>query len=173
MENIINWILHQNISSNLSNKTHHQIEKISISHRSFKFCGEIFLNFQEKKTLKFESGKKSSVLEYYWRPPLIGDPHGRLDGDPQILMKTPRFSFETPYFRWRSPYFIGEPQIFIEDPYIYVADSHFFVGDPRFSLETSIFAWGSRNFSFLAVFNEFLGLSNENMRSSMNLWDLQ
>ena len=47
-----------------------------------------------------EYGKKSSALEYYCRAPLIGDPHERLIGDPQI--------------------FNEDPNLFIEDPHIYI-----------------------------------------------------
>ena len=51
---------------------------------------------------------------FHWRPPFIGDPHGHLVGDPQIL--------------------VGDPHIFIEDP-------RNFIGDPCFSLETLYFRW--------------------------------
>ena len=78
---------------------------------------------------------KSSSLEYYWRP--IEDLHGRLVGDPQILVRdphifsleTPRFSLETPHFRLRPPCYRWRSQNFHWR-------LHIFIGDSIFSLES-------------------------------------
>ena len=38
---------------------------------------------------------------YYWRPLFIGDPHGRLVGDPRFSLETSIFLLETRYLHWR------------------------------------------------------------------------
>ena len=85
-------------------------------------------------------------MEDFWRPPFIGDPHGRLVRDPQILVKEPRilvgahgFSLEPPDSRWRPHIFIGDTQILVGDTHIFIGDTQIFVGDPIFSLETPYF----------------------------------
>ena len=66
-------------------------------------------DFEEKITAK--SGKITSSLEDYWRPPFIGDPHGRLVREPKIVVIDSQILF-------------GDPRILVGDPRIHV-------GDPR------------------------------------------
>ena len=83
--------------------------------------------------LKLNSAPVFPDIEYYWRPPYIGNPHGRLAGDPQIL--------------------VGDPHIFIGDPHILIKDPHIFNGDPQMFVSNEN----------LGVFNENLGVSSENV----------
>ena len=57
----------------LENKTSEDIDGVSGKYIST----EIVPALSRKPTF-YEFGKKSSSLEYYWRPRFIGDPHGRL-----------------------------------------------------------------------------------------------
>ena len=77
------------------------------------FIQKCFLQVTNKSLL-FKSGKKSSSLEYYWRPPgrLVGDPQ-ILIGDPHIFIGDPRFSLETPIFSLETPTFLLETPIFL------------------------------------------------------------
>ena len=94
-----------------------------------------------------------NILEYYWRPHFIGEPHGRLVEDPwiivgdpnifigdppQIFVGPPIFSLETPFFHWRPNIFIGDPTFSLNLQYfhwrhkILDGDPHVFIGDPIF-----------------------------------------
>ena len=151
MENIINWILHQNISSNLSNKTHHQKEKISASRWSFKFCGEIF--FQSPRTKNFEIWVMEKIVSIgvlletpsHWRSPWTSrwrPPDFHLE--PHIFFRDPIFSLETPKFSLEIPIFHRRPSNFHWRPHIFDGDPHLFLGDPHICMGTPIFFVFSR-----------------------------
>ena len=114
-------------------------------------------------------GKKTSILEYYWRSPFIRDPLGSIFWDPNIFIWTPRFSLGPPDLYWDPQIFIGDPQIFI--------------GTPRFLLGTHYFCWGPLDFRWrphiligdsifslgFSLGTPNTGVSNENLGSSINI----
>ena len=85
---------------------------------------------------------KSSPLEYYWRPPFIGDPHGSLIGDPQILVKDPNIFIGDPIFSFKTPYFHCIHQYFNCRPHILIGDTTYFHWRPKiFVRNLYIFIW--------------------------------
>ena len=66
---------------------------------------------------------------HHWstiKPPFIGNPHGRIVGDP--------------HSHWSSQFFIEDPHIFIRDPKIFIGDHKNFIGQPHiFNGDPNIF----------------------------------
>ena len=80
------------------------ISVVSLIHRYIKGTVSVFSSdptFIAKKYFSYESGKKSSLLEYLLETPPL---HLRPPWTSQTL-KTPRFSLETPIFSLETPYF--------------------------------------------------------------------
>ena len=71
--------------------------------------------------------RKSSLLEYYWRPSFIRDSHAGLIGDPHICIGDHQIFVGNPHI------FIGDHQIFVGTPHIFIGEHQIFIGDPRFS----------------------------------------
>ena len=96
------------------------------------------LNSPPFSPLKLNSAPVFPDIEYYWRPPYIGNPHGRLAGDPQIL--------------------VGDPHIFIGDPQIFNGDPQMFVSNENLGVFNENLGVSSENVG--VVSHENLGVSN-------------
>ena len=100
------------------------------------------IRLQRCKGYKIASGKIKSSLEYCRRPPLIGDPHGRLIGDSKLVILNPQ-SFCYSIKVWGLRRCLGVLDVpGVSDKKLGVSNKN--LGSSMKSLESPIKNWSSK-----------------------------